>query len=91
MKNFKVNDPFIWCHEQERNYLNLPDIKFFPFSQYSKLGNLISHHWQMLYSKKGKCLFEFYLSDYLCHSKLSSGTICCLHYIMRLSISLSDQ
>lgn len=40
---------------------------------------------------KRKWPFEYHLSDYLCHSMLSSGTLCCLHWVMRLFFSLSDQ
>lgn len=40
---------------------------------------------------KRKWLFEYHLSDSLCHSMLSSGTLCCLHWVMTLLFSLSDQ
>lgn len=41
--------------------------------------------------QKRNWLFEFHLNDYLCHSMLSSGTVCCLRWVIWLFFSLSDQ
>lgn len=45
-----------------KNELNSDSQKFnFVFFQSSKLGNLISHHWQMLYTKRENCFMNFTL------------------------------
>lgn len=56
-----------------------------------QIGKSYQSSLAVVVQKKRKWLFEFHFSGYLCHSMLSSGTLCCLHWVMRLFFSLSDE
>lgn len=84
------------CQDQEKSKPN-PEIQSLIFNFFSHLSSSRAN-WEILSviagrrkAKKREWPFEFLLSDYLCHSLLSTGTVCCLHRVMRLFFCLSDQ